>query len=599
MRVRMKGVALIIPVLSFVLTGCVGMMTDGVNEKYDEVSGRFETHKSFTKLEDSIKEKVVTPRCVRLDHGASASSALDELALIDGRVYYLRSSDIDIPRYKTNAATCIDSFAGLKRAIEDTTNYTAIVDPTTRYRTDRVKIVDLVDKKQQDSNLANHHITIRGGSTVGETFRKISKATGYNVVYRHSDATDSSSTGGYAGAASSSTDATAKIDWFESDHVNFYGDSVGDLLEYLSKSFDLFYSIDYRTKIIEISKYKTKHFKLTINNVQLEGTTASATASSEGGAETVSDVQGKIDLDIYSNLEENIKTALASAATQSSGIAGAGTSQMSYYTIDKATGNIAVRATKRAMEDIERMILDFNDSFSKHAKFRLTVYELLIERSSAAGVDVNYALTAGDDSLNVLTQLNSASPISATIAHGNSVVTLEADSQQVSGVVLRTNPFTMLLRNHVPYNRDSTIKTKYIEKQNVETTLVDGAVVTKASQDIATTLDGYVYTVQPHIVNGVLSAFVNFAAVKNLKLEEKQTDSTTSISLPTDSVDNLDVPVELRKGERRIIGSMKLYDYAKNYDGLVPIENFIIGGKGSEAIVWKEAVVVAEYLDEE
>ncbi len=48
----------------------------------------------------------------------------------------------------------------------------------------------------------------------------------------------------------------------------------------------------------------------------------------------------------------------------------------------------------------------------------------------------------------------------------------------------------------------------------------------------------------------------------------------------------------LKNGDRKIIGYLTSYENAKDYDGILPIEDFVLGGANSKKYFRKETVFV-------
>ena len=64
------------------------------------------------------------------------------------------------------------------------------------------------------------------------------------------------------------------------------------------------------------------------------------------------------------------------------------------------------------------------------------------------------------------------------------------------------------------------------------------------------------------------------------------------VSLPKYNDQEYNISREVKLGETSIVGSIIVHDDAKEYDGIIPIDGFAVGGKDSKSYVRREIVYV-------
>ena len=78
---------------------------------------------------------------------------------------------------------------------------------------------------------------------------------------------------------------------------------------------------------------------------------------------------------------------------------------------------------------------------------------------------------------------------------------------------------------------------------------------------------------------------------KLIQFDEVSVDGT-SIKLPQYNDQNYNISREVNLGETSIVGSIIVHDDAKNYQGVLPLEGFAIGGTDSKSYVRREIVYI-------
>lgn len=78
---------------------------------------------------------------------------------------------------------------------------------------------------------------------------------------------------------------------------------------------------------------------------------------------------------------------------------------------------------------------------------------------------------------------------------------------------------------------------------------------------------------------------------KLIEFGEVSIDGTT-IKLPQYNDQSYNISREVRLGETAIVGSIIVHDDTKNYQGVLPVEGFAVGGTDSKSYVRREIVYV-------
>jgi len=572
------------------LSGCSVKDMEKRSDKYRiEAIADIKKEQQRSKLLNEVKEVRVKQKTLDLSAGMSLSEALKQIGEMEGRVYFLASSDMEIPALPNGITVTVGSFEKLNEILQDITPFKMEI-VKNKFLKDRPKIVKVIDTKIAKSDLNKIKIErIESGMNVQQVFRKIAQTTKFNVVFRHNDIDDTNQN-------SAETDLKInRVDWFDSKSVFFYGETVGELLDYLSNSLDLFIDVDYDKRQIIVSKYKTKFFKLAINNVQINGSLSDGEVKNEAteGAQSQDTMTREYSADVFGELEEKLTNIVNGT---SSGGAMMGESTQKYFMLNKITGDITVRTSATMMKDVEKIIGNFNKTFSKEAQVVLTIYEILLNQKQNLGIDIDYSFTDDKTGAGLLTALETANPINLSWEDGKNALGADINSNNKYGKIVGVKRHTFSLTNHIPYAKDQIQVEKYIAK---ETTTISGSgdnAIIESSQEIADALDGYNIMFLPFIKGDALSLSVNVSLSKTIDKVEKSVSETTKITTPTESSDNLNTESKIKKGERRILGALQVYEKVDNYEGIAGVDNFIIGGKTEDGIVEKETIFVLEWI---
>ena len=145
----------------------------------------------------------------------------------------------------------------------------------------------------------------------------------------------------------------------------------------------------------------------------------------------------------------------------------------------------------------------------------------------------------------------------------------------------------LVLKNNIPSVQSISQNTDYIEK--VETTITENTTTSEAT--VNTIKDGTSITAMAKISRDKIFLNITPNIKKLIKIVEKQVGNSV-IQLPEYKDQSYNISREVRLGETSIVGSIIIHDDAKEYQGVLPLEGFAIGGTDSKSYVRREIVYV-------
>ena len=245
------------------LTGCTTKApVDYANTRINsELNSTVITNSTDSNLAKKINETKLADTFVDINYQKTLKEVLEILGKIEGRIYFLdeNSENIMVPISDFK----IKSVNDLKRYLETTTNKTIKITKN-KYLKNMPKLVAVEDLyytnllKTTKKSYQSRGKQISADALLSDFI----KETGFSVVYKTEHF-----------KSQNSREAGASI--FAETLIDFNGDNAYDFLKYIERTYNLFTDIDYKNKLITISKYKSKHFKLAIGNVELETSTSS------------------------------------------------------------------------------------------------------------------------------------------------------------------------------------------------------------------------------------------------------------------------------------------------------------------------------------
>lgn len=561
------------------------LMLGGCSYHQDKVSKDFSTEAAQIVAKDSkpLLEKIVTIKNkktgVELTRPKKIGQVLHELGEVEDRIYVvdMNSENIDVPTLQTNSYQ-IKNFKMLQDYIYDRTNYEVEIIKN-KFVKGVPKIVAI--SHRANKNFKSSYISFQAKNmAVADIFDKIAQATGYNVAFSQDD---SRNTGGLN---------SEEIDYIKARHMSFSQDNTSafEALNYLSNALNLFIEIDHQNKLITVNKYKVKYFKLAMNNLDIQGSMEAESLSS-GDVSNEMPAQAKtasqVAIKVFDELEEDITSVLQRNNKFDQ--------QKGYIRIDKITGEVTVRSSKKSMEQIQSMIQRFNDTYGKTVEFELDVFEILVKRDLGGGVDVSLikdALARGT-ALSLETNFNANPQMQITGTSTNRDITAAVEAMNEFGKVVNRKTYVFRMHNHIPYSRVKATTVTYTKKSSlVQTgTTPTGAPLYNIERETGELRDGFVFVGKPMVDGQNISMNLNLSFSTILELKEV-TVGDERYQEPEISNDTFTGEIKIRNGERFVIDSLSVKGKAENYKGIVPINNFIIGGNMGNQYVEREIVLV-------
>ena len=549
------------------------------HKKFIEKNYKKTTTKNY--LKDSIKEIEDKNEYINLDNTKRLSSILENLGDIDGKSYMLSSDSEDIfLRATTNSHKLkIDNFEKINQYLKDSSNYLIYV-KSNRFIKNRIKIVSVKNKDNIEQNLKDIPFSLDSKAAVSEILEQVRDISGFNVIAKNIPIIKDDTVEGTANGKLFAENTMDTL--FENTYISFGGNNIMELLNYISTSFNIYVDVDYENKTIVFEKQKPKSFNIILNNINYTGSLdveksiSNDVGEGDSGKKTI---KTKIKLEIMDSLEQSLNTILRSSGIQGNVIA-----------FNKTIGSIFVIADKKTMKEIATQINNFNDVFKKQIDFKLEIFEFAVTKEFNAGVSLGGTINTSNLTGNFLT---------STVSNSIFNIETKSDTSGIKGVNLNNKTIRLIkqtrhgyiLKNSIPYSIDVTNSKSYVKTVNTETTVSNGVSTTETTPETSEINEGTVLSVLAK-VNGNQVEFNLQPKIVRINGIETATFDGNSISLPDLSVNTFSSNVILKNGEKKIIGYLTTYEDTNNYNGIVPIENFILGGARSKSYFRKETVFV-------
>jgi hypothetical protein len=161
--------------------------------------------------------------------------------------------------------------------------------------------------------------------------------------------------------------------------------------------------------------------------------------------------------------------------------------------------------------------------------------------------------------------------------------------------LLSQSRYGYILKNSIPYYVDFTTSQNYVKTIETKEEGTGTDKTTKITPSIETTSEGTILSVLAKI-NGNKIEFnlqPKIVTVDNTLTQNFGSDAEQqTITLPKVNLNTFSSNIILRDGEKRIVGYMTSYEDSNNYNGMIPLENFVIGGATTRKFIRKETVFV-------
>ena len=464
------------------------------------------------------------------------------MELIDGNFYYLKSSDILVPKSRIK----ISNIAELNQYLN------AVLDKELFIKKNGsiylVKLLTTSETKKQ--SIEHIPFALEGQVSVEELIKLITAESGYEVTI-----------GSYIDDKSE----------FQNSVVSVSSKNLKDALNSLAHAKDVFVDIDYDKEMINIQRYKDVVIELNIPLLDLKSTNQTTTQETAGESK----VENNSQIVLYEELDKMLKNIIS-------------TDKISTYHIDKASGLIFLKSTKSVENAVRNIAKAYETSFAKEAVIEFERIELVLNKNREYGIG-----SISDDRQQTNTKDGTIRSVATdgalSFASDNAtrLLRVAATANNEIGKILNYSKNMLVLKNNIPSVQSISQNTDYIEK--VETTITENTTTSEAT--VNTIKDGTSITAMAKISRDKIFLNITPNIKKLIKITEKQVGNSV-IQLPEYKDQSYNISREVRLGETSIVGSIIIHDDAKEYQGVLPLEGFAIGGSDSKSYVRREIVYV-------
>ncbi|OCL95843.1 hypothetical protein [Aliarcobacter thereius] len=504
----------------------------------------------FNQIKDSYSESLIDTKTVKQKYVSiledkSLSDVLKELENIDGKIYFLKSSDILIPKSRLK----IKNFNDLNNYLNAVLDKTLVLEKSSSLNL--VSILSTSESKKLSIN--NKKFNLDGQLSVEELLKLITKTTSYQV-----------NIGSYIENRND----------FQNSIITIKSNILKDALNQLASAKNVYVDIDYEKESINISRYKDVVIELNIP--LLDMSSSSKTSNQENTGE--SKIENKQQIVLYEELDKMLKNIISN-------------DKISTYHIDKASGLVFLKSTKNIESAVRTLAKAYEASFAKEAIIEFERIELILNKDRKFGIlGANFASIDGGRGTganigNIVPEMTSDIAINSITRN----LQVLAQSNNNIGRVLNYSKNMLILKNNLPTVQAITENTDYVEK--IEVTIDTDTKVRTSDVTVNTIKEGTSITALAKISRDKIFLNINPSIKKLLALDEKTIDGST-IQLPKYNDQGYNVSKEIRLGETSIVGSIIVHDDAKEYQGIIPIDGFAVGGSDSKSYIRREIVYV-------
>ena len=253
----------------------------------------------------------------------------------------------------------------------------------------------------------------------------------------------------------------------------------------------------------------------------------------------------------------------------------------------KESGTVMIKTTHNNMKEIQKYINKINNIYSKQVEVKVTIYEFVLNRNYNFGTDISGKLPGINFATNNL--VSSVLNLSHTTSKRTLKMNVNSDNQFMR--YAKSYSYTQTFMNNITKNLVIQNSKDYI-KSNSSTTTTNTATTTTSNTQIGTVNGGVDISITPRIIGNQVSLNVHLKINSINQLKEVVTPNGGSIFLPDQDEKDISSQLIMTSGERRLIGSYQNYQDEKTYNGVAPIEDFIIAGKSGKKFIKQEIFIV-------
>ncbi|RXJ85095.1 hypothetical protein [Arcobacter cloacae] len=490
-----------------------------------------------------VDEKSKSKEFISILEDKSLSDILKEMETIDGNFYYLKSSDILIPKSRIK----IHNIAELNQYLNAVLDKELFIKKNSSIYL--VKLLTTSETKKQ--SIEHIPFQLEGQISVEELIKLITAQSGYEV-----------NIGSFI----------ENRDDFQNSIVSISSKNLKDALNSLSHTKDVFVDVDYDKEVINIARYKDLVIELNIPLLDIKS--SSQTSSQETTGE--SKVENNSQIVLYDELDKMLKNIIS-------------TDKISTYHIDKASGLIFLKSTKSIENAVRTIAKAYESTFSKEAIIEFERIELILNKNRAYGIGSisdNRQQNAGNG---VIREIGTDGALNFTSDNATRLLQIVATANNEIGKVLNYSKNMIILKNNIPTVQSITDNTDYVEK--IETTVDSDTGLRTSDVTVNTLKEGTSITAMAKVSRDRIFLNITPTIKKLIEFGEVSIDGTM-IKLPQYKDQSYNISKEVALGETSIVGSIIVHDDAKNYQGVLPLEGFAVGGSDSKSYVRREIVYV-------
>ena len=490
-----------------------------------------------------VNEKSKSKEFISILEDKSLSDILKEMETIDGNFYYLKSSDILVPKSRIK----IHNIAELNQYLN------AVLDKELFIKKNGsiylVKLLTTSETKKQ--SIEHIPFQLEGQISVEELIKLITAQSGYEVnigsfIENRND--------------------------FQNSIVSISSKNLKDALNSLAHTKDVFVDVDYDKEVINITRYKDLVIELNIPLLDIKS--SSQTSNQETTGE--SKVENNSQIVLYDELDKMLKNIIS-------------TDKISTYHIDKASGLIFLKSTKSIENAVRTIAKAYESTFSKEAVIEFERIELILNKNRAYGIGSISDNRQQNAGTGVVREIGTGGALNFTSDNATRLLQVVATANNEIGRVLNYSKNMIILKNNIPTVQSITDNTDYVEK--IETTIDSDTGLRTSDVTVNTLKEGTSITAMAKVSRDKIFLNITPTIKKLIEFGEVSIDGTM-IKLPQYKDQSYNISKEVALGETSIVGSIIVHDDAKNYQGVLPLEGFAIGGSDSKSYVRREIVYV-------